>query len=289
LPVLVTQHIRRMRGGAQSHLMLGADGSPYVVKFQNNPQHLRVLVNEWIATQLARILGLPAPACAIVEVGAWIIEHTPELEVQRGGSVERCLPGLHFGSQFVGGLMPGQSFDYLPEPQLAEVRNLRDFAGMLVFDKWTCNANGRQAVFHRKPRERKYTATFIDHGFCFGGAEWEFRDAPLRGVYARNAVYDGVTGWPSFEPWLTRVAELAIERVWAAAEQMPPEWYEGDVAAIEQLVAALWARRGRIPEWIGEFRESSRRPFPKWKETAEKAGRAVEEGAGWAEDEIQRM
>jgi hypothetical protein len=39
LAVLAVQHIRRMRGGAQGQLMLGADGHVYVVKFQNNPQH----------------------------------------------------------------------------------------------------------------------------------------------------------------------------------------------------------------------------------------------------------
>ncbi len=39
LAVLAVQAIRRMRGGAQSQLMLGADGKLWVVKFQNNPQH----------------------------------------------------------------------------------------------------------------------------------------------------------------------------------------------------------------------------------------------------------
>lgn len=29
------QHIRRMRGGAQSHLMRGSDGGYWVVKFHN--------------------------------------------------------------------------------------------------------------------------------------------------------------------------------------------------------------------------------------------------------------
>ncbi len=42
------EQIRRMRGGAQSHLMRCSDGRDhdlyYVVKFQNNPQHSRVLV-----------------------------------------------------------------------------------------------------------------------------------------------------------------------------------------------------------------------------------------------------
>jgi hypothetical protein len=39
-----------MRGGAQAHLMRADDGRFYVVKFQNNPQHLRVPANELLAT-----------------------------------------------------------------------------------------------------------------------------------------------------------------------------------------------------------------------------------------------
>ena len=35
MPIQAVQHIRRMRGGAQSHLMRCADGHYYVVKFQN--------------------------------------------------------------------------------------------------------------------------------------------------------------------------------------------------------------------------------------------------------------
>lgn len=265
MAVLATQQIRKMRGGAQSHLMLAADGIPYVVKFQNNPQDLHVLVNEWLATHLARILGLPSPACEVVEVTPWLVENSPELNIRMGEQTERCMAGLHFGSQFVGGLMPGSSFDYLPEMQLLELRNLRDFAGMLAFDKWTCNSNGRQAVFHRKQREKKYTATFIDHGFCFGAGEWRFHDAPLRGVFARNSVYAGITGWENFEPWMTRIREIAVDRIWNIVEQIPPEWYRADVTALEQLVERIYARRERVPEWITAFRESSREPFPNWK------------------------
>ena len=87
--------------------------------------------------------------------------------------------------------MPGQVVDYLPEQQMDEVRNLAEFAGMLCLDKWTGNCNGRQAVFERKPRERKYRATFIDQGFCFNAGEWTFPDSPLRGVYARNRCMRG--------------------------------------------------------------------------------------------------
>src|SRR5579871_584432 len=53
------QHVRRMRGGSQAHLVRASDGAFYVVKFQNNPQSLRVLANEMFATQIGLWLGLP--------------------------------------------------------------------------------------------------------------------------------------------------------------------------------------------------------------------------------------
>ena len=123
--------------------MLGADGQVYVVKFQNNPQHMRVLANEFLASKLAAAAGLTAPEVELVEVSSWLVEHTPELEMDLGKTRVRCKPGLQFGSRFVGGLMPGQVVDYLPEEQMAEVRNLGEFAGILALDKWTGNANGR--------------------------------------------------------------------------------------------------------------------------------------------------
>ncbi len=254
-----------MRGGAQSQLMLGADGGLWVVKFRNNPQGERVLANELIATRLAEAVGLTVPKSDVVEVSEWLVSHSPEMHLDLGRGVRaRCAAGLQFGSQFVGGLMPGQVVDYLPEPQLNEVRNLSEFSGMLVLDKWTGNCNGRQAVFVRKPRERKYRAVFIDQGFCFNACEWSFPDAPLRGVYPRNLVYAGVTGWDSFEPWLSRVEALRAEALGAILEEVPPEWYGGDLGAVETLLEQLLLRRGMVRDLIASFRDSGREPFPKW-------------------------
>jgi hypothetical protein len=253
-----------MRGGAQSQLMLGADGQLWVVKFRNNPQHERVLANELLATRIAEAVGLTVPRCDVVEVSEWLVANSPEMVVQTGKGTERCAAGLQFGSRFVGGLMPGQVVDYLPESQLDEVRNLREFAGMLCLDKWTGNANGRQAVYERGPRERKYRAWFVDQGFCFNAGDWTFPEIPLRGVFASNRVYRGVRGWESFEPWLTRVEEFDAGALWAMAEVVPPEWYGGDAAVLEQLLEKMMARRGRVRELIGAFRDSHREPFPMW-------------------------
>jgi hypothetical protein len=253
-----------MRGGAQGHMMRAEDGNFYVVKFQDNPQHLRILANELLVTRLAERVGLPVPAGEVIEVGEWLICHTPDLCFQLAGRSVPCRPGLQFGSRYAVDPFEGQVFDYLPEALIGQVRNLGAFAGVLALDKWTCNANGRQATFWRRGRERKYTATFIDQGFCFNAGEWTFPDSPLRGVFGSNAVYEGVRGWDAFEPWLSRIEALDEKTIGGAASAVPPEWYEGDWDAVEQLIAALVRRRLRVRELITAFRNSSRRPFPNW-------------------------
>src|SRR5262249_33354494 len=91
-------HIRRMRGGARSHLMRCSDGHYYVVKFQNNPQHPRILVNEMLATRIASRIGLPTAPVGIVGVSQELIELTPELCVENA-AVASPMPA-RFGIRF---------------------------------------------------------------------------------------------------------------------------------------------------------------------------------------------
>ena len=102
MAILAVQAIRRMSGGSQAHLILGEDGNPWVVKFQNNPQHLHVLANEFIVSSLASETGLTVPAFGVIEVDPWLAAHSTDLEIDFGrGRVERCQPELHFGSRLI--------------------------------------------------------------------------------------------------------------------------------------------------------------------------------------------
>jgi len=266
LAILAVQAIRKIIGsGSEPQLMLGADRNLWVVKFQNNPQHIRVLANEMIATRLAAAIGLTVPECDVIEVSPWLIENSPDMYYQRRPNHgARYAPGLQFGSRFVGGLMPGQAVDYLLDEQLDEVRNLGEFAGILAFDKWAGNCDGRQAVFTRRARERRHLANFIDHGFCFAAGDWNFPDAPLRGIFARNRVYAKVTGWESFDPWLSCIEEMQPSILWRIAEIVPPEWYGGNLSDLEGLVEKMLTRRSRVRDLIVSFRDSDRKPFPNW-------------------------
>jgi hypothetical protein len=160
-----------------------------------------------LATRLGLALALPMPRVEVIEVSDWLIEQTQDLRIQLAGQTIRCRSGKQFGSRYLG--LPGRTLDYMPSESLGGVRNVADFARVLVLDKWTCNADGRQAIFwHRTPRSRRYDATFIDQGYCFNAGEWTFPDYPLRGVHANNCVYQGVKGWEAFEPALTKAEEM---------------------------------------------------------------------------------
>jgi len=275
------EQIRRMRGGAQSHLMRCSDEHYYVVKFQNNPQHRRVLVNELLGTRLASRLGLPTAKVSVVEVPEELIRLTPELCIETPRTKIPCATGPQFGSRFPGDPRRMTLHDFLPDEHLREVKNLHDFAGMLVFDKWTCNTNGRQTVFFESQRSSGemleaaaagetglsvgvYETVMIDQGFCFNAGEWNFPDAPLRGLYARNRVYEGVIGMRSFAPWLDRLAKMSETVLAELAEEIPPAWYDDDYDALLRLLEQIYRRRTRVPELLEMARRSSRQPFPQW-------------------------
>jgi len=265
--VSAVQHLRPLRGGAQSHLLRASDGASYVTKFQNNPQHIRVLANEMLATNLGLALGLPMPRVEAIDVSDWLIEQTEDLRISLGGAKIPCRSGKQLGSLYVGCESPAMTLDYLPRELLQGVRNLSDFARVLVLDKWTCNSDGRQAIFWKPPRRQRYTATFIDQGYCFNAGEWSFPDCPLRGAYANNCVYEGVMGWGAFEPALSRAEEMDAHIIWGCAAEIPEEWYEGDRDGLNRLVEVLHHRRGAIRKLITEFQRSSRNPFPNWRES----------------------
>jgi len=259
------EHIRKMHGGAQAHLVRCDDAAYYVVKFQNNPQHLRILANEMLGYHLATALGLPVARAEVVKVEPELIARTPELTIMKRGRPEKCLPGFHFGSRFPG--QPGYVtvHDLLTDERLADVPNLADFAGMLVFDQWTCNTNGRQVIFVAEPyRNHPYRALMIDQGFCFNAGEWNFPDSPLRGLYPRPRVYARISGWASFEPFLTRLEELPSHVLDEAAAAIPPEWYADDTAALEHLLTQLDRRRRRLRELLLAVKNCWRQPFPNW-------------------------
>lgn len=285
--IYAVQHVRKMRGGAQAHLLRASDSRFYVTKFQNNPQTVRVLANEYLASKLGLVLGLPMPEVAVIDVSEWLIQNSPDLKIDLGVGSVSCASGLQLGSRYVADPLETAAFDYLPGAMLNRIANWQDFPRVLAFDKWTGNSDGRQAVFVRQPKEPRYRAIFIDQGYCFNAGEWNFQDSPLRGAFARNSVYERVTGWEVFEPTLSRIEEIDQTAIWNVTQEVPPQWYEHDSEALSRLIESLYQRRSLVRDLITSFRNSTRNPFPNWATTVSRPPDAIADKP--AKEEIREV
>jgi hypothetical protein len=276
MPVNAIRLIRKLRGGAQAHLMECDDGQFYVVKFRNNPQHRRILVNEWISAVFLRYLQISVPATAIVNLSREFLAANTDAYIQLGSKHVDVEPGWHFGSAYPGDPARIAVYDFIPDLLLDKVVNLADFLGVLVFDKWAGNADARQSVFYRARLKQwvsggdeyltrtGFVANMMDHGYVFDGPHWTFADSPLQGLYFRPVVYQNVRSRDDFQPWLDRVVHFPEEVVDDAVKQLPPEWVEGDEGALDKLLTKLMARRKRVPDLIGESTRGRINPFPNW-------------------------
>lgn len=276
MPLTAIHPVRKMRGGAQSWLLQADDRNWYVVKFRNNPQHRRILVNELISSALLAYLKIAIPETALIRVSEDFLCANPDVHLTLGTRRIPVEPGWHFGSRYPGDPTRIAVYDFLPDALLSQVANLEDFRAILVFDKWVGNADGRQSVFYRAmvrnaaatgtPRHGHpaFIARMIDHGFACNGPNWDFPDSPLQGLYARRQVYDSVRSLADFEPWLTQVAGFPEEVMDKAWRSVPPEWIEGEEDALAELLERLYDRRKRVPELIDACRRSRANIFANW-------------------------
>ena len=277
MPVNARRLIRKMRGGAQSHLLECDDGRFYVVKFVNNPQHRRILVNEWVASAFLQFLHISVPEVAFVNLSAEFLQANPDVHLQLGTHRLAVEPGWHFGSAYPGDPSKMTVYDFIPDTLLEKVANLDEFLGVLAFDKWMGNADARQSIFFRarvqdRPRPGSehplrlgFVAHMMDHGYVFEGPHWTFADSPLQGLYFRPIVYRKVRSWDDFQPWLDRITHFPEEVVDSAYKQIPPQWLAGDEGDLEALLLKLLARRKRVPDLIRASQQGRVNPFPNWK------------------------
>jgi hypothetical protein len=277
MPTDARRLIRKMRGGAQAHLLEASDGHTYVVKFVNNPQHRRILVNEWISSVFLDYLGIATPSAAIVRVSDEFLAANPEVHLQLGTHRQPPDTGWHFGSRFPGDPARTVVYDFLPDTILETIENLSDFLGALAFDKWMGNADSRQAVFFRARLKEwipgseahalkmGFVAQMMDNGFVFNGPHWAFPESSIQGLYFRPGVYRSVRGLADFDPWLTRIVNFPEEIIDLAVKAIPPAWLAGDEEAFDVLLARLLKRRARVPDLIEDSRRGLVNPFPSWR------------------------
>lgn len=267
MPTLVTavEHIRSLPGASRPHLFRADDGNFYVVKFSNNPQGPRTLINEYLANRLAARIGLPVPMMAVVAVPEVLIRNSTALRMPFGDYSLMCSAGIQFGSRLCG--EPPQSilFDFLPGSLISLVHNPEAILGAFVFDRWVGNIDRRQFVFVSRRRPKSLHAVLIDHGLCFGGTDWYFRDAPRDGLAPFDNWYKNVQDWDAFEPWIRRIEALSLDEVKQALHGLPVTW-NLDPVALDTMLNTLDARIWRLRSLIREALAGAGSPFVQWRD-----------------------
>jgi hypothetical protein len=253
-----------MRGGSQAWLVLGEDDLWYVAKFAGNPQGNRTLINEYFAGQILKQLGISTPNHRVLQLPRELASE--DLYFQVGTKMLAPQGMLHLGSQSPVNPETTMILDFLPCKLLPKVRNLTEFAAMLVFDKWLAQTDRRQAIFVRDRsvvRDIGFHAYFIDHGMSFGGAEWQLRDAPLDGIYFRREVYSCVDLKALIEEAVCRLEAISEAFLLATLDGIPSAWLAtGDRESFVILLGKLQQRRTKMRSIVARHLKALDLPTP---------------------------
>lgn len=112
------------------------DGNIYVVKHSQLGLNFKQLINEYIAANLAKMIGLSIPDFALIKIN-------PEI-FSDNNKFERGKPkGLGFGSKFLNGTIK----EFLSSTRYKELKKIankpleKDFTAICIFDLWLRNSD----------------------------------------------------------------------------------------------------------------------------------------------------
>jgi hypothetical protein len=253
--------VRAMRGGAQAKLVLADDEHLYVVKFTNNPQQRRTLINEVIATTLLKALGLPAADFSPIAFDKLFLRDQP-ITLDYGSRSIEVPAGLHYGSRcpFLSRGISQAIYDQLPRAILRTTGVGAAFLGAYVADQWMSNTDKRQAIFYRNPI-RQWQVELIDHGQTFDGTCWRFVNSFGWGTFIDPVVYECVKSFDELNVWVERAIALPLEVFEAALSSVPEEWIEHDGGALQGLLNRLVERGRNLSRIVEQAMSHEKSPF----------------------------
>nr|WP_222132102.1 HipA family kinase [Pseudonocardia sp. C8] len=238
--VTATRYVTPLReGGSLPGLMEACDLGTYVVKFTGAGQGRPVLVNEIVAGELARALGLPVPEIVTVDVDPGLGRTEPDQEVQE---LLRNSAGTNLGVDFLPGALDLDplAFDVGPE-----------FAGrVLWFDALVGNVdrswrNSNMLLWHRCPY-------VIDHGatLTFAHDRAAAPRFPDRPYDAGDHVLLGAR--PDLDAADAALApRVTGELVDGVLALVPDDWLDGPPDAARDVYrTALLGRVARRDAWL---------------------------------------
>ncbi|WP_274366048.1 HipA family kinase [Paenibacillus thermotolerans] len=254
------------KGYSKPQLIRLSDGLTYVVKFKNNPTGTRVLVNEYVAGKLARLLALPVPPFRIVPISNDFIEQNPEL------AAFRFAPGMQFASLFIEGA--ANLRDAYACPGGLRIVNRGELAGVVLFDLWLSNTDRKENnVLLAQAGDSNVSGQalgcggqrgcrlfMIDHGRCFASHDWTVDSLSQ----AKPVLYLKVHRWclaqlrdrEELDAAMACIRSLPEKRMRDIVSSIPRDW-EVTKREREALLAYLVEAQDRLPAVLEQFIEEA--------------------------------
>ena len=260
--------------------MLAEDGNKFVTKFQGNPQHNRVLANEYLACRLARMIGLSVPEPVIIDVDEQTIREQQITFTLAGRAVRHILARSSALAMVTADLV----FDFLPRTMLGRVRNIPEIrAECSLLTSGPVMPMDGKPYFTRVARQRKYRHCLLDRlRILLQRWRMDFPrfSAPLRGHVCAERTsmpthrIHGTTLLPGSNVSSRLLCRASCSSI---ADEIPCEWY-GERSELECLSAApCWSGAALLRQLIEDFRLCSRSPFPSWEALSSGTALAAEQ------------
>jgi hypothetical protein len=217
------QYVRPMEIGRSSpQLILFSDSHKYVVKFKNNRQGDLVLVNEYIANKLARLLKLPIPAFRTVWISEQFIQDNPVL------LEHKFKAGHQVASRYIdNSFMLNTKFARLTRLGKTDIINRNKAAGLIVFDHWVSNIDRNLRNVLLEPDGKQYYIRMIDHANCFQrSVKNPNRFLPLEVRYFSS--YEWCVSLLNKKEELTlnvnRILDIPKDKIKEIVQSLPEDW-----------------------------------------------------------------
>lgn len=227
--VLAVRAQERIKNGCtKPYYIVCDDAEVYAVKFKENPQGLRVLVNEYVCAEIATILELPLASPVFVQISD---KFARDYEKELFSHVEQNVgAGIHFGTKKVRKVYPITDAN-----MLKQARNCNVIPEIILFDQLVCNrdrdSNGGNLLFDYSNME----IVVIDHTHTFDlGSIWTSIDLSQRigepfqpfdiSGYVYNKLVPFISGNNPFYSSMQKMRRLNGDILWDIIDRVPDEW-----------------------------------------------------------------
>jgi hypothetical protein len=255
-------HRGTVPGGASLPQYFGVEGVGLTaVKFLQNPQGSRVLVNELIGFGVASLLNLEHPNVGIVEIDKDIFPDGT-LMVKAEGEDYIFKTGLHFYSEW---LHNADVLSPLDLEKIGATHNPHMLAGVvvldLILDNWDRKPTNINLLLHRERGGQKLK--LIDLGLAFGGSLWVEGNLHPHPQYGYFPSFEEPLRYKNLDSLLRTIKKEDIDIYLSHLQQVTKDKLEGIIMSIPDewqltprervsLVNCLLERVKGLPDYLSK-------------------------------------